>query len=134
MSRAPSIASCMVETVPSFDVGLFVGSGVFGSSGTPTPTVFDRSCLSVTVIYCFAISFMSFVSFCSYIIFANGSNPLAFAIVALVFFFCLYGLYMSSTSARVLASATALVICSVNFPCSSIFFTTSCFLCSKFLK
>ena len=42
--------------------------------------------------YCFAISIISVSSFCSIIICANGSNPFDLATVALVFFFCLYGL------------------------------------------
>ena len=74
------------------------------------------------------------VSFCSIIIFAKGSNPFALATVALVFFFCLKGLYISSTSDKVLAIATDCKISSVNFPCSSIDFITSSFLFSKFLK
>lgn len=41
---------------------------------------------------------------------------------------------MSSTSARVLAISIALLISSVSFPCSSMLFITSCFLCSKFLR
>ena len=65
---------------------------------------------------------------------AKGSNPFAFATVALVFFFCLYGLYKSSTSARVSAAAIAIVNSSVNFPCSSIDFITSLLSVSKFLK
>ena len=85
-------------------------------------------------IYCSAIFSIGFVSFCSIIISASGSSPFAFATVALVFFFCLYGLYMSSTSAKVCANATALTISSVSFPCSSIDFITSSFLSSKFLK
>ena len=40
----------------------------------------------------FAISSIFLLLFCSNIICANGSSPLALAIVALVFFFCLYGL------------------------------------------
>jgi len=66
--------------------------------------------------------------------FANGSKPFSFAIVALVLFFCLYGLYMSSTSASVIASLKSFIISSVSFPCASIDFVTSSFLCSKFLK
>ena len=113
ISKAPPIASSTFATILSFGVLL------------STVSTFTKS---------FAISSKGFVSFCSIIIFARGSNPLAFATVARVFFFGLYGLYISSTSARVLASSIDFEISSVSFPCSSIDFTTSSFLFSKFLK
>ena len=115
ISNAPCIACSIVSTTLSL---FFLSSS-------------DN--LSI-LIYSFAISSIGFVSFCSMIIFARGSNPFAFATVALVFFFCLYGLYISSTSAYVFAIATDCNISSVNFPCSSIDFITSSFLCSRFLK
>ena len=115
ISNAPCIASSVVFTTLS----------LFFWSSSDSFSMF---------IYCFAISSIGVVSFCSIIISASGSSPFAFATVALVFFFCLYGLYMSSTSASVLLIATAFTISSVSFPCSSIVFITSSFLCSKFLK
>jgi len=113
MSFAPCIASSTVSTIFSFSV--------FSLS----------SCL---VTYCFAISSIGVFSSCSYIIFAKGSSPLAFATVALVFFFCLYGLYISSTSASVFAFSNSDIISSVSFPWFSIEVFTSCFLSSKFLR
>ena len=65
---------------------------------------------------------------------AKGSNPFALATVALVFFFCLKGLYISSTSDKVLAISRFFIISSVNFPWFSIEVLTSSFLSSKFLK
>ena len=82
----------------------------------------------------FAISSIGRVSSWAKIISANGSNPLAFATVALVFFFCLKGLYRSSTSASVSADAIATVNSSVSFPCSSIDLITSSLRVSRFLK
>jgi len=54
--------------------------------------------------------------FCSSIVVAKGSNPRCLAIIALVFFFCLYGLYISSTSASVTAFSKSFIISSVSFP------------------
>ena len=65
--------------------------------------------------------------------FASGSNPFSFAIVARVLFFCLYGLYISSTSTSVIAFSNSF-ISSVSFPCASIDFVTSSFLSFKFLR
>ena len=66
--------------------------------------------------------------------FASGSSPFSFAIVALVLFFCLYGLYKSSTSVKIEAFKMLFFSSSVSFPCSSIRRITSSFLASKFLK
>ena len=73
MSNAPCIASSGVATTLS----------LFFLSSSDKLSIFT---------YPFAISVISVFSFCSNIICANGSNPLALATVALVFFFCLYGL------------------------------------------
>ena len=81
--------------------------------------------------YCFAISSIGVFFVWANIISANGSNPFALATVALVFFFCLYGLYMSSTSANVLAFSKFATISSVSFPWFSIDVFTSSFLASK---
>lgn len=115
ISKAPWIASSAVATTLSL---LFLSS-------SDKLSIFTNS---------WAISLISFFSSCAIIISANGSNPLAFATVALVFFFCLNGLYKSSTSASVSADAIAIVNSSVNFPCSSIDFIISPFLVSKFLR
>ena len=115
MSNAPAIAASSFSTTLS----------LFFLSSSDKFSIFT---------YSFAISYISFVSFCSFIISAKCSKPLAFATVALVFFFCLYGLYMSSTSAKVVAISVCFTISSVSFPCSSIDFIISCFLCSRFLK
>ena len=76
-------------TLMSFDMDLSIGSGALGAPGTPTPTLFDIGFSLIAVIYSFAISFISLVAFWSYIILGRGSSPLAFALVARVFFFCL---------------------------------------------
>ena len=65
---------------------------------------------------------------------ANGFSPFSNAIVALVLFFCLNGLYISSTSVKVSLISKALTISSVSFPCSSIDFKTASFLSFKFLR
>ena len=97
MSSAPFIASSSFFTTLSL---LFLSSS---------------DSLSIFM-YCFAISFIGVFSSCSIMISANGSSPFAFATVALVFFFCLYGLYMSSTSASVSACSIFFDISSVSFP------------------
>ena len=73
MSNAPCIASSAVATTLS----------LFFLSSSDNLSIFT---------YSFATSSIGFTSFCSIIIFANGSKPFALATVALVFFFCLYGL------------------------------------------
>ena len=73
MSNAPCIASSAVATTLS----------LFFLSSSDKLSMF---------IYSLAISNIGLFSFCSIIILANGSNPFDFATVALVFFFCLYGL------------------------------------------
>ena len=73
MSRAPCTASSGVATALS----------LFFLSSSGRFSILTYSC---------AISNIGFVSFCSIIICASGSRPFAFATVALVFFFCLYGL------------------------------------------
>ena len=115
ISNAPWIASSEVATTLS----------LFSLSSSDKLSIFIKS---------FAISSIGRVSSWAKIISANGSKPLAFATVALVFFFCLKGLYKSSTYARVSADAIETVNSSVNFPCSSIDFTTSSLRVSRFLR
>ena len=57
---------------------------------------------------------------CRIIIFARGSNPFSFAIVARVRLFGRYGRYKSSTATCVVASKIAFFNSSVKSPCSSI--------------
>ncbi|MFZ5341651.1 MAG: hypothetical protein ACOZBL_03760 [Patescibacteria group bacterium] len=52
---------------------------------------------------------------------------------ALVFFFCLYGKYKSSTCCNLSQASIFSLSSSVSFHCSSIDFNTSCFLTSRFL-
>ncbi len=66
-------------------------------------------------------------------IFANGSNHFAFAIVALVFFFSLNGLYKSSTLERVSASIISFFNSGLRSHFSSIRRRTASFLASRFL-
>ncbi len=68
---------------------------------------------------------------CSKITSANGSRPFSFATVALVRRFCLYGRYMSSSSARMVALSIAFSSSSVIFPCSSMSLYISCLRVSK---
>ena len=98
MSKAPCIASSGVETTLS----------LFFLSSSDNVSILT---------YATASSFKGVFSFCSIIILDKGSNPFDLATVALVFFFCLKGLYKSSTSASVSADAIAIVNSSVNFPC-----------------
>ena len=65
---------------------------------------------------------------------ASGSKPFSLAIIALVLFFCLYGLYKSSTRTNVAASSICFFNSSVSLPCSSILEITAAFLSSRFLK
>ena len=74
------------------------------------------------------------LKFPSKIISARGFNPFSNAIVALVLFLGLKGLYMSSTSVRDSAFSNDFTISSVSFPCSSINLNTSSFLSFRFLK
>ena len=62
---------------------------------------------------------------------ANGSSPRSLAIPALVFLFCLYGRYKSSTSTSVIACMIFSLSSSVSFPCSSMEFCTASFLSSS---
>ena len=54
--------------------------------------------------------------------------------VARVRLFCLYGLYKSSSSTRVLASMIDFFKSSVSFPCSSMEFNILSFFSSRFLR
>ena len=69
-----------------------------------------------------------------YIISASGSRPLALAFPALVVFFCLKGLYRSSTLCRISAFSISAFSSSVSLPCSSILRRTSCLRSSSPLR
>ena len=69
--------------------------------------------------------------FCSYIFFASGSRPFSFATDARVFLFGLYGLYKSSSSARVAAAEIASASSGVIFSCSVMEFEISSRLLSR---
>ena len=67
------------------------------------------------------------------IIFAKGSSPFLIASVALVFFFSLNGLYISSTSTNFVHFNMLFFNSSVNNPFSSINLIISSFLFNKFI-
>ena len=71
---------------------------------------------------------------CAYISIASGSRPFSLALEALVAFFCLKGLYRSSTRCRTSAFSICSCRSGVSFPCSSISLITSSFLSSRPLR
>ena len=74
------------------------------------------------------------VASCAHIISARGPSPRSLAFVARVLFFCLNGLYRSSTLCSISACSISLFSSSVSFPCSSMLFMTSAFLSSRPLR
>ena len=62
---------------------------------------------------------------CRRMIFASGSNPFSFAIVARVRRFGRYGRYKSSTTTRVAASSMDFFSSAVSLPCSSMLARTT---------
>ena len=84
--------------------------------------------------YFLAIFLTLSLTSCARIIWASGSNPLSRAIVALVLFLLLNGLYKSSSSTNVLAFKMLFFKSSSSFPSSSILFMIFSFLSSRFLR
>ena len=114
----------------------FASSEIFSAIISKAPDIASSADFTPfsSLIYFDASSSILPVNFPSLISSANGVNPFPWAIVALVLFLGLYGLYISSTSVKVCAFSSAFPISSVNFSCSSISLLTSAFLSCKFLK